>query len=88
MKLSDLQNDQQVRARCGRADRTSTRWGPWFYRKLRVERDARGEITTIAILMLDGAALEWPEYLASDFDPESKVFANNGHFLEIEDLEA
>lgn len=96
MKLADLQHDQQVQVRCGRAGRESPQWGEWHAAKLHIQRDARfagrspkaGGVAVLALKTLDDKPVDWAEYDGDDFDPKHKVFLVEDYYLEIEGLEA
>lgn len=114
MRITELQNGQEVRARLGRYVETvvcdncvgsgldgrttqhvtcercggsgrvkaiEPEWMPWRSHLLYVQRNADGEIVTIAL-----HGISWAEYRPDDYSDEYNVFESEGYYLQIEGL--
>jgi hypothetical protein len=82
MRISDLQDNQVVRARWGRAGRTAPDFGPWRDAPLYVQRDNKGNVVVVALRLPPGE--DWAEYNPRDF--QGGLFVAEDYYLEIEGL--
>ena len=83
MKIADLQKDQTVRCRTGRAGRAAAEYGPWREAALYVQRNAKGQV--VLVTLRDGSTAE---FSPGDFEPSYKEFCVEDYYLQIEGLEA
>lgn len=90
MKLCDLQDNQRITFRLGRAGESRVKWGFWQNGDLYLARretackgHPAGEILTLAI-----REVVWAEYGQDDFDSTFNIFVNEDYYLEIQGLEA
>ena len=88
MKINELQDNQIVTLRTGRAGRHAVEWGMWRPATLYVQRNKKGEIVDIAI-----KSENWAEYNPKhDYNPPSEyhphgVFTAEDYYMEIDGLE-
>ena len=92
MKISELQNNQTVIARIGRAGRTGVEWEKnpisnqeWNPLTLYVQKDPKGKLCIITL-----KDQSWAEASLNDFCPDSHLggtFVVEDYYLQIANLE-
>ena len=86
MKINDLQNQQVVRYRLGRAGRHAVEWEDWIEGPLYIQR-FKNQVTTLVPELKNGA---WAEYdPRRDYCPQtdgSGLLLAEDYYMEIEGL--
>ena len=85
MRVNDLQNDQKVRARWGRAGREGPNWGPWRDVQLFVQR-SKGRVAVVALKDISWAECSEDDLCSPSGDLQNAYFLVEDYYLEIEGL--
>ena len=89
MHIDDLQDGQIVKARKGRAGRTTVEWenrGRFTNHRLSVQRNAQGKVWCVNLASNDWADCG-PGDLCKDDDGHGATFIVEDYYLQIEGLE-
>jgi hypothetical protein len=81
MKISELQNEQVVNTRIGRAGRNGVRWQKWEQKPLFVQRNKKGKVVIVSLMNSF-----WAEY-CPEFDYSNGTFIAEDYYMQIEGLD-